>query len=207
MGVLVEDLLLLARLDEGRPLERGLVDLTVVAADSAADAQARDPERQVTFVADEPVVVFGDESRLRQVAANLVQNALVHTPAGSPIEVRVARDGARAVLAVRDEGPGIAPEHAARIFDRFYRADPSRTRESGGTGLGLAIVASIAEVHGGRARVETELGAGSTFLVEFPLAATDGAAVALPVAPGTDLPVATAGGAVETSHDGEELRI
>jgi two-component system OmpR family sensor kinase len=189
MGVLVEEMLLLARLDEGRPLERELVDLTVVAADSAADAQARDPARRVTFIADEPVAVFGDEPRLRQLVANLVQNALVHTPPEAPIEVRVTRDGERAVLAVRDEGPGIAPEHAAHIFDRFYRADPSRTRESGGTGLGLAIVASIAEAHGGTARVETELGKGSTFLVALPVshaAQPDDAANGGPTTPPTN---------------------
>lgn len=169
MGLLVDDLLLLARLDQGRPLEYGSVDLVAVATDAAADAQVLATDRPITLDAPAPVVVTGDEQRLRQVATNLVQNALRHTPAGTPVTVSVSQRDGHAVLAVRDEGPGMAPEHAARVFERFYRADPSRTRESGGTGLGLSIVKSIAEVHGGSARVETVPGGGATFFVELPL--------------------------------------
>lgn len=168
MGGLVDDLLLLARLDQGRPLEKGRVDLAAIATDAAADAQVLEPERPITVAAEEGVAVFGDEQRLRQVVGNLVQNALRHTPAGTPVTVGVAADGPTVRLWVRDEGPGIPPEHAARIFERFYRADPSRTRNSGGSGLGLSIVASIAASHGGRAYVDTAPGRGATFVVELP---------------------------------------
>ncbi len=169
MGVLVDDLLLLARLDQGRPLERAPVDLAAIAIDAAADAQVVSPDRTITVDAPSPVVLTGDEQRLHQIVGNLVQNAVRHTPPGTAVEVSVRSDGTRAVLAVHDDGPGVAPEHAPHIFERFYRADASRTRGSGGSGLGLAIVASIAEAHGGLARLETAPGAGSTFLVELPL--------------------------------------
>ena len=174
MGGLVEDLLLLARLDQGRPLERARVDLATIATDAAADAQVLDPDRPITMAVEPGVEVWGDEQRLRQVVGNLVQNALRHTPAATPVTVGVAAAGRSARLWVHDEGPGIPEEHAARIFERFYRADPSRTRNSGGSGLGLSIVASIAASHGGHARVDTALGRGSTFEVELPLA-VDGA--------------------------------
>ncbi len=169
MGVLVDDLLLLARLDQGRPLERAPVDLAAIATDAAADAQVLAPHRPITLEAPEPVVLIGDAGRLRQVVTNLVRNALVHTPEGTPVTVTVRAEGGRAVLSVRDEGPGIPQEHAQRIFERFYRADPSRARAHGGSGLGLAIVASIAEAHQGSARVETAPGEGATFVVELPL--------------------------------------
>jgi two-component system OmpR family sensor kinase len=169
MGVLVEDLLLLARLDQGRPLERNPVDLAAIAREVVADAAVLETGRPITVEASSPVVVLGDEQRLRQVVANLVRNALDHTPSGTPVDVRVGVETTRAVLTVTDHGPGIAPEHLPRIFERFYRADASRTRESGGVGLGLAIVASIAEAHGGSARVESETGSGATFIVEIPL--------------------------------------
>ncbi len=169
MGLLVEDLLLLARLDQGRPIEREQVDLAALAIDAAADAQVLAPERPITVEANDAVLVLGDEQRLRQVVSNLVQNALRHTPELTPVSVAVTAAGGRACLSVHDEGPGLVPEEAARVFERFYRADPSRTRGSGGTGLGLSIVASIAAAHGGTARVETALGAGATFIVELPL--------------------------------------
>ena len=171
MGELVEDLLLLARLDQGRPLEQEPVDLGRVATDAVADARAVDPDRPITLTVtgDGPVLVTGDEARLRQVAANLLANARQHTPAGTPVAVRVRADGGRAVLQVADEGPGLAEEEAARVFERFYRADRSRARASGGTGLGLSIVAAIAEAHGGTASVTSSPGAGATFRVELPL--------------------------------------
>ncbi|CAA9236989.1 MAG: Two-component system sensor histidine kinase [uncultured Acidimicrobiales bacterium] len=168
MGVLVDDLLLLARLDQGRPLERRAVDLVRVAEDAVADAGATDPERRFLFEPQPPVLVEGDEARLRQVAANLVSNAMLHTPADTTVLVRVAQQGGTAVLEVADDGPGLQPEHAARIFERFYRGDGSRTRASGGTGLGLSIVAAIAEAHGGRATVTSSPGAGATFTVSLP---------------------------------------
>ncbi|HXZ83689.1 MAG TPA: ATP-binding protein [Acidimicrobiales bacterium] len=170
MGVLVDDLLLLARLDQGRPLERAPVDLAEIAREVSADASVVDAERPITLEASAPIIVIGDEQRLRQALANLVRNALEHTPPGTPVEVSVRVEADRAVLTVADHGPGIPPEHLPRIFERFYRADPARTRESGGMGLGLAIVLSIAEAHGGSARVESEMGSGATFLVELPLA-------------------------------------
>ncbi len=170
MGGLVEDLLLLARLDERRPLERGEIDLAEIAADSCSDAQIADPERVIVLDAPVPVIVDGDASRLRQVAANLMQNALRYTPSTATVTVSVRSEGDHAVLSVADEGPGIEPVHAAHIFERFYRGDASRARESGGSGLGLAIVASIAEAHGGTARLESEPGHGARFIVEIPLA-------------------------------------
>ncbi|MDA8291052.1 MAG: HAMP domain-containing sensor histidine kinase [Actinomycetota bacterium] len=170
MGLLVDDLLLLARLDQGRPVEHAPVDLVAVASDAAADAQVLTPDREIDVDAPDAVTVLGDGQRLRQVATNLVQNAVRHTPAGSPVHVGVRKEGERALLTVRDEGPGLTSEHAARVFERFYRADPSRARGSGGTGLGLSIVKSIAEAHGGTASVVTTPGAGATFVVELPVA-------------------------------------
>jgi two-component system OmpR family sensor kinase len=170
MGVLVDDLLLLARLDQGRPLERAETDFAGIVREVTADTAVVEPTRPISFEATEPIVVLGDEQRLRQAVANLLQNALEHTPADTPVEVGVRVDGERAVLTVTDHGPGIPAEHLPRIFERFYRADPSRTRESGGMGLGLAIVASIAEAHGGSARAASEVGVGTTFTFELPLA-------------------------------------
>lgn len=170
MGVLVEDMLLLARLDQGRPLERTAVDLSRVAADAVDDARAVDPERTITLEADGPAVVTGDDQRLRQVLANLLSNARQHTPAGSPVTVRVAAGPERAVVEVADRGPGLTPDQAARVFERFYRADGARARSQGGTGLGLAIVSAITEAHGGQVSLDTAPGEGARFRVEFPLA-------------------------------------
>lgn len=170
MGVLVDDLLLLARLDQGRPLEREPVDLSTLAADVVADAGVIEPDRPMSIDAPAPTVVVGDEVRLRQLVANLVRNALEHTPRGTPVAVGVRATRDRAVVSVSDEGPGVPVEHRGRIFERFYRADPSRTRASGGAGLGLAIVASIAEAHGGSARLDENSDHGATFVVEIPLA-------------------------------------
>lgn len=170
MGALVEDLLHLARLDEGRPLQLGPVDLAAVVADSAADAQAVEPDRPITVTAPEPVVVTGDDGQLRQVVANLLANVRLHTPGDAAVELRVARRGSEAVLEVADRGPGMAPEHGARAFERFYRADASRTRHTGGSGLGLAIVAGVAEAHGGRAALDTAPGRGTTVRVVLPVA-------------------------------------
>jgi two-component system OmpR family sensor kinase len=177
MGGLVEDLLLLTRLDTPRSVELGTVDLTVLAADAAQDAKALDPGRSIRLLPIgalvEPTLVAGDEERLRQVVANLVANAINHTPAGSPIELAVGRRDSRAVLEVRDHGSGVAPEDAARVFERFYRADPARTRgHGGGNGLGLAIVAAIVSSHHGRVGLAPTPGAGATFVVELPTASS-----------------------------------
>ncbi len=169
MGVLVDDLLLLARLDQGRPLEQGPVDLTRLVAAAVDDLRATSPDRPVTYEATGPVVVNGDEFRLRQVLANLLENARTHTPPSTPVEVRVTQAGNDAIVEVRDHGPGMSEEDAARAFERFWRSDPSRTRTSGGAGLGLAIVAAITEAHGGHAEVETKPGEGATFRVFIPL--------------------------------------
>ena len=169
MGVLVDDLLLLARLDQGRPLDRRPVDLTRVAADAVADARAVEPDRPITLeTSDAGAVGRGDELRLRQVTANLLANARQHTPPTAAVRVGVRRDNGSVVLEVADEGPGLLPEEAAKVFERFYRADPSRNRNQGGTGLGLSIVAAVAEAHGGRADVESVPGQGARFWVELP---------------------------------------
>jgi two-component system OmpR family sensor kinase len=175
MGVLVDDLLLLARLDQGRPLERQPVDLAVVAADAVLDARAVDPDRSITLEASGPAIVLGDDVRLRQVAVNLLANARQHTPPTAAVRVGIRHENGSAVLEVADEGPGLFPEDADKVFERFYRADPSRNRNQGGTGLGLSIVAAVAEAHGGHARVESSPGAGARFWVELPLAEGAGA--------------------------------
>ena len=178
MGLLVEDLLLLARLDQQRPLQRQPVDLLVLAGDAAHDASAVDPDRAVLVEAtgDGTPVVLGDDARLRQVIGNLVANALMHTPAGSPIRIRVGADRPTGMVAVEvtDEGAGLSPDQKARIFERFYRADASRTRSQGGSGLGLSIVAALVAAHGGRVEVDSAPGDGSTFRVLLPLAPSYG---------------------------------
>jgi two-component system, OmpR family, sensor kinase len=212
MGLLVEDLLLLARLDTERPLDRQPVDLLALAAEAVNDARAVAPDRRIELVlggddgdhhtaperrsgvdvasrsaaasAGPPharrsyptgvLVVLGDDRRLRQVLANLVNNALTHTPAGSPIEVRVGTstlDGRPGVaVEVVDHGPGLAPEQAERVFERFYRADTARSPADGGTGLGLSIVAALVAVHGGTVAVDSVPGRGARFRVVLPLA-------------------------------------
>ncbi len=172
MGRLVDDMLLLARLDEGRPLDLTAVDLGHIAEDAVRDARAVDPERPVSLSVEDSVVVLGDADRLRQVAANLLANALIHTSPGTAVEVRVRSDGPAAVLEVADHGPGLDPELAHRVFERFVRADPARTRATGGAGLGLAIVAAVAEAHGGRAEVDSVPGQGATFRVVLPASST-----------------------------------
>ena len=169
MGTLVEDLLHLARLDQGRPLDRAPVDLSALAADAVLDAQAVAPGRSVRVEATDPVVVLGDEGRLRQVITNLVGNAVVHAP-DAAIVVRVDATASLAVLEVTDDGPGMAPADAAKAFDRFFRADASRQRHSGGSGLGLAIVDATVRAHGGTVTIDTEPGRGTTVRTELPLA-------------------------------------
>lgn len=169
MGALVDDLLHLARLDQGRPLERTPVDLVSLAQDAVRDAQAVEPDREVRAVTGGPVVVAGDRARLHQVIANLVANALVHAP-GAPIEVRVRTEDDRAVIEVVDGGPGMTDEDASRAFERFYRADSSRSRHHGGSGLGLSIVEATVRAHGGTTTIATAPGAGTTIRIALPLA-------------------------------------
>jgi len=169
MGVLVDELLLLARLDQGPKLEHEPIDLARVATDAVNDARVVQPDRPIDIAADEAVIVHGDDTRLRQVAANLMSNALEHTPRGTPVHVRVSRDGEQAVLEVADEGPGLDEEHAAKVFDRFFRVDPARARDAGGAGLGLAIVAAIVGAHGGGVSVDTSPGNGARFTVRLPI--------------------------------------
>ncbi|WP_459966700.1 sensor histidine kinase [Mycobacterium sp. MUNTM1] len=171
MGLLVDDLLLLARLDVQRPLEHHRVDLLALASDAVHDGQAMDPGRTITMeVLDGPGTpeVLGDEARIRQVLSNLVANALQHTPESAPLTLRVGTDGGDAVLEVADQGPGMSQEDASRVFERFYRTDSSRARASGGTGLGLSIVESLVRAHGGAVSVTTAPGEGCRFRVTLP---------------------------------------
>jgi two-component system OmpR family sensor kinase len=195
MGVLVEDMLLLARLDQQRPLDRRTVDLLTLAADAVHDARVVAPDRSInlTVGAGAALLVNGDEVRLRQVVGNLMSNALAHTPIGTPIDVHIrsgslaeveaatgapdsihtaagtaAPSQAAAVLEVTDQGPGLTKEQAEHAFERFYRADQART--PGGTGLGLAIVAALVSAHGGAVWVRSQPGKGATFSIALPLA-------------------------------------
>ncbi|HAM03664.1 MAG TPA: sensor histidine kinase, partial [Acidimicrobiaceae bacterium] len=167
MGVLVDDLLLLARLDQGRPVEEAPVDLAGVVTEAVDAARAADPAHPVTLSARQPVMVTGDAGRLRQVADNLLHNASVHTPAGTSVQVDVGRSNGHAVLVVTDQGPGLTPDEAAHVFDRFYRGERARGRP--GTGLGLSIVSALATAHGGRAYARPGAGGGAEFVVELPL--------------------------------------
>jgi two-component system, OmpR family, sensor kinase len=194
MGLLVDDLLLLARLDQGRPLELAPVDLCRVVTDAVESTQVSDGDRPVSVEMEGSVMVLGDAARLRQIVDNLVHNAVVHTPAGTPVHVSVVREGPMAVLRVADDGPGLDSEKAARVFDRFYRGSEARTGE--GTGLGLSIVAALAAAHDGRASVDAVAGAGAVFTVEIPAAESDARA------PGTSegesgVPSASPAGGVE----------
>ncbi len=176
MGVLVEDMLLLARLDQQRPLERRPVDLLTLAADAVQDARIIAPDRAIDLSVGSATafLVLGDEVRLRQVIGNLMSNALNHTPDGTPVTVALLA-GPRepvpsVVLQVTDRGPGMPPEQADHVFERFYRGDQARTRKAGGTGLGLAIVAALVAAHGGSVALRTAPGQGATFRVTLPLA-------------------------------------
>jgi two-component system OmpR family sensor kinase len=169
MQALIEDLLLLTRLDEGRPLERQPVELVGLAGEAVEAAQTIGGEWPVSIEADEPVEVTGDRMQLREILDNLLANVQTHTPPGTQTIVRVRREGDEAILEVADQGPGLNAEDAARVFERFYRADPSRARERGGTGLGLAVVAALIEAHGGRVELDTTPGTGATFRVRLPV--------------------------------------
>jgi two-component system OmpR family sensor kinase len=172
MGVLVDDLLLLARLDQGRPLEREPVDLTVIASDAVSDAHAVDPDRSVVLRSNGPVMVEGDNARLRQVLANLLANTREHTPTATRVEVAVSSSNGEGLIEVTDDGPGLTDDEAAKVFDRFWRADAARAHRhgsGGGSGLGLAIVEAIVIAHGGRATAGNAPGHGARFAIQLPL--------------------------------------
>jgi two-component system OmpR family sensor kinase len=176
MGLLVEDLLLLARLDRERPLTLGPVELPVLAVDAVEAARATAPDRKIELdIRDAPerLIANGDDARLRQVIGNLMTNAVMHTPPNASVTLRLyAAPGDRAVVEVADTGPGISPEQREHVFERFYRADEARTRRTDrtatGTGLGLAIVAAIVRAHHGSVEVLSEPGQGATFRVTLP---------------------------------------
>lgn len=195
MGKLVDELLLLARLDQGRPLQRIGVDIAGLAREAVDAARALEPSRPLAVSAPDALTIEGDPDRLRQVLDNLLANVRAHTPAGAPATVRVTREQAGspdaagpppaeafgssgrgagvAVIEVADTGPGIGDEHAARVFERFYRADPARARDRAGAGLGLAIVAAVVEAHGGRATATSDR-RGARFRIELPLRGAGG---------------------------------
>jgi two-component system OmpR family sensor kinase len=175
MSVLVDDLLLLARLDHQRPIALEHVDLSAIVSGAVDAARLRAPERVISLVAPGPVGVIGDADRLRQVVDNLLTNALLHTPEGSPVDVRLSTETFTACLEVSDRGPGIPVEAQADIFEPFHRADPTRARATGGVGLGLSIVSAIAHAHGGTVGVVSDPASdnghgGATFWVRIPLA-------------------------------------
>lgn len=169
MTSLVEDLLLLARLDSGRPLEHEPVDLTRLVVDAASDAHAAGPDHRWNLdLPGDPLTVPGDSQRLHQVLANLLANARAHTPPGTTVTVALRPDGDEALLLVTDDGPGIPAELRPELFERFARGDSSRSRAAGGTGLGLAIVAAVVEAHRGRVDVRSRPG-HTAFAVRLPL--------------------------------------
>ena len=167
MGVLVEDLLTLARLDEVADVPHAEVDLAALAGDAVDDARATAPERAIALDA-EPATVLGDAHQLRQVLANLLRNALVHTPRGTAIEVAVASGRDTVRLEIRDHGPGLPTDDPDALFERFWRAEGGRERGAAGAGLGLAIVAGIVDAHGGSVHARNAPGGGASFVVELP---------------------------------------
>lgn len=176
MGRLVEDMLLLAKFDQARPIASGRVDVASVLEDTAADARLADADRSITVVIDgdpEDLHVNGDDDRIRQIVVNLVGNALVHTPAGTPISLRAHRSTDVVVVSVADRGPGMRPEVVDKVLERFYRADPARSREQGGSGLGLSIVDAAVRAHGGSVDIESTVGLGTTVRFTLPVDAVD----------------------------------
>jgi two-component system, OmpR family, sensor kinase len=168
MGVLVEDLLTLARLDEAPELRREPVDLAALARDAVEDARATAPERRITLASEAPARVSGDAHQLQAVLANLVRNALVHTPPGTPIDVGVQRSDGWVRLTVRDHGPGLPEGADGRLFERFWRAEGGRERGRGGAGLGLAIVDGVVRAHRGEIEAANAPDGGAVFTVRLP---------------------------------------
>lgn len=168
MGLLIEDLLVLARLDQSQPLRIGPVDVARIARDAAADHAAIDPLRPIAVEAPDVVIVEGDEERLTQVVTSLLANVRVHTPEGTETSVAVREDDDSVRVDVTDDGPGIPDASLGQVFDRFYRADPSRSRTSGGAGLGLSIVRAIVEAHGGSVSASRAAAGGTRITIELP---------------------------------------
>jgi two-component system, OmpR family, sensor kinase len=168
MSRLVEDLLLLARSDQGSVPHIEPIDIHDLIADAVEGVQAAHPDRRIDVVVDPDVQLSGDYDQLLRVLRNLMTNAAVHTAPAGPIRVRAYRDGGDSVIRVDDSGPGLRPEEAAQVFDRFWRADKARTRARGGTGLGMSIVRSIVEAHGGSVRFDSAVATGSTVTVRLP---------------------------------------
>jgi two-component system, OmpR family, sensor kinase len=170
MGSLVEDLLLLARLDQSREIAKDPVDINHLVAEAIASARAAGPDHPITFLkTGEEIFVLGDSMRIHQAVSNLLANARTHTPAGTQIKIEVNQSETDTKIIVSDNGPGLSEENQKRIFERFFRADPSRVRTSGeGSGLGLAIVDAVMQAHGGSVQVKSELGIGSSFTLRFP---------------------------------------
>jgi signal transduction histidine kinase len=172
MGRLVDDLLLLARFDAGRALDRQPVDLASIAAEAVQQARIVAAGRPITLEAAEPVIVDADKERLRQIIDNLIGNAIQHTRPGTPVTVTATGEPGSGWLTVADSGPGMTQEQASHVFERFYRTDDARTRARGGSGLGLAIAASLAAAHGGELTVDTQPGHGAAFHLRLPRAGT-----------------------------------
>ena len=170
MSRLVDDLLLLARMDQQRGLELKTIDVVPLVEEAASDFRAVDPERPLTVSTSGNAFVRGDRIRLRQIIDNLLVNARIHTPPGTPVHITVAQGGNQVDIAIRDEGPGISLGDQKRVFERFWRADPARARKTGGSGLGLAIVTSLVEAHGGSVTIDSEPGSGATFTIHLPVA-------------------------------------
>ena len=176
MGTLVEDLLLLARLDQSPEIEREPVNLNELIHSASESARASSPEHQISMILpDEELFILGDRNRIFQVVANLLENARNHTPAGSSIQVSLTESEDEIKIEVADNGPGIDKHDLERIFERFYRADSSRTRtrKSEGSGLGLSIVKAVMQAHGGDVTVDSTMGVGSTFTLHFPIGKED----------------------------------
>jgi two-component system OmpR family sensor kinase len=169
MGALVDDLLLLSKLDRGLPLEMATVDLATMLDDAALDAGAVQPARTITVTSERPLTCTADPLRIQQVVAAVVANALVYTPTDSSVELLGARRDGAAVIEIVDHGPGLDADTAAHVFERFYRGDESRARSTGGSGLGLSIAKSIVEAHGGRMAVHTAPGEGCRFTIALPM--------------------------------------
>jgi two-component system OmpR family sensor kinase len=171
MSSLVEDLLLLARLDQSREMTMEPVDVSTVIKEAVASAQAAGPDHEISVeLPNEDLFVLGDSLRIHQVIANLLANARIHTPAGTKVVVKAVQDDQGTYVSVSDNGPGLSAESQDKIFERFYRADQSRVRNGvEGTGLGLSIVDAVMQAHGGKVTVESELGKGASFTLFFPI--------------------------------------
>ena len=172
MGRLIEDMLLLAKLDEERPLTARPVDLVALARDAVTDARAVAPGRPIELdLGVESAVVEGDEDRLRQVVGNVLGNALVHTDPDVRVDVRVSTQNGSASMEVADHGQGMEPEVAARVTERFFRADPARARNRGGSGLGMSIVDAAVAAHGGSLAIDSQPGRGTVVRLTLPVRA------------------------------------